>query len=157
MVAFHSFILFSSLKRSSVKNIFDLRNLPSPSPDRKDFRAIGFDSSSLKRNTKRSTSSDGSLGPDKSLPAGDSFAWKDNGLDKDLRAIKVSTRIAIPACFTTTQFRIKSSVTLQNQRMDVTKRTTVSRKILQDGQIHLCQRYERDSMFAKHSLFEEDL
>jgi len=64
------------------------RNLPSPSPDRKDFRAIGFDSSSLKRNTKRSASSDGSLGPDKSLPAGDSFAWKDNGLDKDLRAIK---------------------------------------------------------------------
>ena len=90
-------------------------------------------------------------------PAGDSFAWKDNGLDKDLRAIKVSSRIAIPAYLTTTQFRIKSSVTLQNQRMDVTKRTMVSRKILQDGQIHLCQRLERDSMFAKHSLFEEDL
>ena len=69
--------------------MFDHRNQPSPSPDRRDFRPINFDGGSLKRSTKRSVSSDGSLGPDKSLPAGDSFAWKDNGLDRDLRAIKV--------------------------------------------------------------------
>ena len=70
----------------------DFRNQPSPSPDRKDFRPIAFDGNSLKRNTQRSASFDGSLGPDKSLPAGDSFAWKDNGLDRDLRAIKVENR-----------------------------------------------------------------
>ena len=90
MALFHSFILFISLKRASEENNF--RNLPSPSPDRKDFRPVGFDSNSLKRNTKRSASSDSSLGPDKSLPAGDSFAWRDQGLDRDLRAIKVNTR-----------------------------------------------------------------
>ena len=89
MITFHSFFfLFLNIFRD--KDIL-FRNQPSPSPDRKDFRPIAFDSSSLKRNTARSASSDGSLGPDKSLPAGDSFAWKDNGLDRDLRAIKVIT------------------------------------------------------------------
>ena len=87
MVTFHSFQISVNQKQRFL--IFDFRNQPSPSPDRKDFRPIAFDGNSLKRNTQRSASSDGSLGPDKSLPAGDSFAWKDNGLDRDLRAIKV--------------------------------------------------------------------
>ena len=32
----------------------------------------------------------------------------------------------------------------RTQRMDVTKRTTFSKKILQDGQTHLCQRYDTE-------------
>lgn len=61
------------------------RNQPSPSPDRKDFKPINFESNSLKK-TKRSASSEA---PGHKIPAvGDSFAWKDNTLDRDLRAIK---------------------------------------------------------------------
>ena len=65
------------------------RNQPSPSPDRRDFRPVNFDGSSLKR-TKRSVSTEGSGSvPPAGPKPGDSFAWKDGDLDKELRAIKV--------------------------------------------------------------------
>jgi len=64
------------------------RNQPSPSPDRRDFRPVNFDGSSLKR-TKRSVSTEGSGSvPPAGPKPGDSFAWKDGDLDKELRAIK---------------------------------------------------------------------
>jgi len=57
------------------------RNNPSPSPDKKEFRPLGFDSNSLKR-TKRSISTDSA----NSAPAPpESFAWKDSTLDRQLK------------------------------------------------------------------------
>ena len=48
--------LWYKINVSIVKiNLYFLRNLPSPSPDRKDFKPINFDSNSLKR-SKRSVS-----------------------------------------------------------------------------------------------------
>ena len=89
------------------------RNLPSPSPDRKDFKPINFESNSLKK-SKRSVSIDLYFYDDqnddeisqgqsaespapghKVPPVGECFAWKDNTLDRDLRAIKVNTEIRI--------------------------------------------------------------
>jgi len=63
------------------------RNLPSPSPDRKDFKPINFDSNSLKR-SKRSISTEGSQPPPSGPAPVESFAWKDSTLDRELRAIK---------------------------------------------------------------------
>jgi len=64
------------------------RNQPSPSPDRRDFKPVNFDSNSLKR-SKRSISTEGSsVGPPTGPAPTDSFAWKDSALDRELRAIK---------------------------------------------------------------------
>jgi len=65
------------------------RNLPSPSPDRKDFRPLNFDSNSLRRN-KKSTSCESNSShslPPVANPA-ESFAWKDSTLDKKLKDLK---------------------------------------------------------------------
>lgn len=60
------------------------RNNPSPNPDKKEFRPLGFDSNSLKRN-KRSISSDSGV----SAPAPpESFAWKDSTLDRELKDLQ---------------------------------------------------------------------
>jgi len=59
------------------------RNQPSPSPD---FRPVNFDSNSLKR-VKRSVSSDSAYNsPDPK----DSFAWKDNTLDRKLKELNAN-------------------------------------------------------------------
>lgn len=64
------------------------RNNPSPSPDRKDFKPVNFDSNSLKR-SKRSISTDS--GSANLPPPTDSFAWKDTTLERQLREIKEKT------------------------------------------------------------------
>merc|ERR1712106_133517 len=61
------------------------RNNPSPSPDKKDFKPVSFDSNSLKR-SKRSISTDS--GSTNLPPPTDSFAWKDNTLDRQLKELK---------------------------------------------------------------------
>jgi len=61
------------------------RNNPSPSPEKKEFRPLGFDSNSLKR-TKRSTSSDSGVCP--APPPPESFAWKDSTLDRQLKELQ---------------------------------------------------------------------
>jgi len=61
------------------------RNNPSPSPDRKEFRPLGFDSNSLKRN-KRSISSDSAASPAPAPP--ESFAWKDSTLERQLKDLQ---------------------------------------------------------------------
>ena len=114
------------------------RNQPSPSPDRRDFRPVNFDGSSLKR-TKRSVSTEGSGSvPPAGPKPGDSFAWKDGDLDKELRAIKVRDSdiysknicsIVKNICYILKNicptfkniFRIRSSVTPPSPRMVVTE------------------------------------
>eukprot|EP00091_Calanus_sinicus_P022083 TRINITY_DN6846_c0_g1_i2.p1 TRINITY_DN6846_c0_g1~~TRINITY_DN6846_c0_g1_i2.p1 ORF type:complete len:498 (+),score=107.66 TRINITY_DN6846_c0_g1_i2:357-1850(+) len=61
------------------------RNNPSPSPDKKDFKPVNFDSNSLKR-SKRSISTDS--GSTNLPPPTDSFAWKDNTLERQLKELK---------------------------------------------------------------------
>jgi len=61
------------------------RNNPSPSPDKKDFKPVNFDSNSLKR-SKRSISTDS--GSTNLPPPTDSFAWKDSTLERQLRELK---------------------------------------------------------------------
>jgi len=63
------------------------RNQPSPSPDRRDFKPVNFDSNSLKR-SKRSISTEGTVAPPSGPAPVESFAWKDSTLDRELRAIK---------------------------------------------------------------------
>merc|ERR1712223_700975 len=50
------------------------RNNPSPSPDKKEFRPLGFDSNSLKRNKRSISSETGGAAP---APP-EAFPWKDN-------------------------------------------------------------------------------
>jgi len=60
------------------------RNNPSPSPDKKDFKPVNFDSNSLKR-SKRSISTDS--GSTNAPAPTDSFAWKDTTLERQLKEL----------------------------------------------------------------------
>jgi len=60
------------------------RNNPSPSPDKKEFRPLGFDSNSLKRNKRSISSETGVAAP---APP-ESFAWKDNTLERQLKDLQ---------------------------------------------------------------------
>jgi len=64
------------------------RNLPSPSPDRKDFKPLNFDSNSLRRSKRSNSTDSGSVVNLQTAAPAESFAWKDSTLDRQLKDLQ---------------------------------------------------------------------